>query len=236
MTPGPCRSTSTASPRSPSTSAVTWRKMHGYKTFAEGSVVSTRGDSRQSKADVRCDRRSAMSVRCDRRGSAWLSVAASYAGTRGGDGAAAIGHDGDRRAGGRYGHVADVRCVGPEDVRQRSHPEVDWGAPVRMRNRIVHGYWSIDVDVLTATARDDLPVSSPRSARSSYLSNLRPAEHDRRQRTDGTLRPHDRAIGRRCFGPRPGEAGKRSRARSCQPSQTGSIRNLARTASAMARM
>jgi uncharacterized protein YutE (UPF0331/DUF86 family) len=27
-----------------------------------------------------------------------------------------------------------------------------------MRNRIVHGYWSIDVDVLTATARDDLPA------------------------------------------------------------------------------
>ena len=32
-----------------------------------------------------------------------------------------------------------------------------WAPPVRMRNRIVHGYWSIDIDVLAATANDDLP-------------------------------------------------------------------------------
>jgi len=32
---------------------------------------------------------------------------------------------------------------------------------VRLRNRIVHGYWSIDVDVLTAAAQDDLPSSLP---------------------------------------------------------------------------
>ena len=44
------------------------------------------------------------------------------------------------------------------DETKRSHPQVDWAAPVRMRNRIVHGYWSIDVDVLAATAHDDLPA------------------------------------------------------------------------------
>jgi uncharacterized protein with HEPN domain len=44
------------------------------------------------------------------------------------------------------------------DETKRAHREVDWGAPVRMRNRIVHGYWPIDVDVPTATARDDLPA------------------------------------------------------------------------------
>ncbi len=27
----------------------------------------------------------------------------------------------------------------------------------RIRNRIVHGYWSVDFEVLIATARDDLP-------------------------------------------------------------------------------
>jgi uncharacterized protein with HEPN domain len=27
-----------------------------------------------------------------------------------------------------------------------------------MRNRIVHGYWSVEVDVLTVTASDDLPA------------------------------------------------------------------------------
>ncbi len=40
---------------------------------------------------------------------------------------------------------------------KRAHSAVDWVAPVRLRNRIVHGYWSIDVDVLMATAHDDLP-------------------------------------------------------------------------------
>lgn len=29
--------------------------------------------------------------------------------------------------------------------------------PVRMRNRIVHGYWSVDLDVLVTTAQEDLP-------------------------------------------------------------------------------
>ena len=36
------------------------------------------------------------------------------------------------------------------------HPEIGWASPVRMRNRIVHGYWSIDLDILVTTARDDL--------------------------------------------------------------------------------
>lgn len=37
------------------------------------------------------------------------------------------------------------------------HPEVPWRDPVRVRNRIVHGYWSVDLDILVATASDDLP-------------------------------------------------------------------------------
>jgi uncharacterized protein with HEPN domain len=43
------------------------------------------------------------------------------------------------------------------DDTKRAHPELDWAAPVRLRDRIVHGYWSIDVDVLIATAQGDLP-------------------------------------------------------------------------------
>lgn len=38
-----------------------------------------------------------------------------------------------------------------------SYPEIEWGAATRLRNRIVHGYWDIDVDMLVATAADDLP-------------------------------------------------------------------------------
>jgi uncharacterized protein with HEPN domain len=32
--------------------------------------------------------------------------------------------------------------------------EIPWRQPSRLRNRIVHGYWSIDLDMLHITARD----------------------------------------------------------------------------------
>ena len=44
----------------------------------------------------------------------------------------------------------------PESVKQ-AHPEVRWSRPSQLRNRIVHGYWSVDLGVLIATAVDDLP-------------------------------------------------------------------------------
>lgn len=38
-----------------------------------------------------------------------------------------------------------------------SHPEITWRAATRLRNRIVHGYWDIDVETLVAAASDDIP-------------------------------------------------------------------------------
>jgi uncharacterized protein with HEPN domain len=38
-----------------------------------------------------------------------------------------------------------------------SHPKIAWRAATRLRNRIAHGYWDIDVETLVATAADDLP-------------------------------------------------------------------------------
>jgi uncharacterized protein with HEPN domain len=43
------------------------------------------------------------------------------------------------------------------DAIKDAYPGVAWMAPIRMRNRIVHGYSSIDLDVLVTTAADDLP-------------------------------------------------------------------------------
>lgn len=37
------------------------------------------------------------------------------------------------------------------------HPAIPWTDASRLRTRIVHGYWSIDFEVLSATVRDDLP-------------------------------------------------------------------------------
>ncbi|MCL2787168.1 MAG: DUF86 domain-containing protein [Micrococcales bacterium] len=38
-----------------------------------------------------------------------------------------------------------------------AHPDVDWARPVALRNRIVHGYWGVDLGILRATAIKDLP-------------------------------------------------------------------------------
>jgi len=43
------------------------------------------------------------------------------------------------------------------DVIREEHPEVPWSHPVRLRNRLVHGYWSLDLDVLHSVATGDLP-------------------------------------------------------------------------------
>lgn len=40
---------------------------------------------------------------------------------------------------------------------KEAHPQIAWRAATRLRNRIVHGYWDIDVETLVATAVDDLP-------------------------------------------------------------------------------
>lgn len=37
------------------------------------------------------------------------------------------------------------------------YPDISWARPARLRNRIVHGYWSIDLEVLHTTAADVLP-------------------------------------------------------------------------------
>ena len=43
------------------------------------------------------------------------------------------------------------------DAFKGSHPGLDWARPSQLRNRIVHGYWSIDLEILHSTALDDLP-------------------------------------------------------------------------------
>ncbi|WP_203568390.1 HepT-like ribonuclease domain-containing protein [Aestuariimicrobium ganziense] len=44
----------------------------------------------------------------------------------------------------------------PADFRL-AHAKVDWISPTQMRNRIVHGYWTIEVERLLDTAAVDLP-------------------------------------------------------------------------------
>jgi uncharacterized protein with HEPN domain len=39
-------------------------------------------------------------------------------------------------------------------------PAVPWQQPSRLRNRIVHGYWSIDLEILVTTAQRQL-ITAP---------------------------------------------------------------------------
>ena len=52
--------------------------------------------------------------------------------------------------------LGEVASQVPSETKA-SHPKIAWGAATRLRNRIVHGYWDIDVETLVATAADDLP-------------------------------------------------------------------------------
>ena len=51
------------------------------------------------------------------------------------------------------------------DVEFKSrYPHINWARPAQLRNRIIHGYWSVDLEILHTTATDDLP---------SYVDQLR---------------------------------------------------------------
>jgi len=54
----------------------------------------------------------------------------------------------------------------PESLRAL-HPDVPWRAPIALRNRIVHGYWGIDLEVVHTAALLELPdfVSRVREVR-----------------------------------------------------------------------
>jgi uncharacterized protein with HEPN domain len=44
----------------------------------------------------------------------------------------------------------------PEDYR-RQHPEIPWGFMAGMRNRLIHGYFLVDFDILWNTIQNDIP-------------------------------------------------------------------------------
>ena len=45
----------------------------------------------------------------------------------------------------------------PAEIRD-AYPTIEWTQAVRLRNRIVHGYWDVDLHLLHGTATEDLPT------------------------------------------------------------------------------
>lgn len=48
-------------------------------------------------------------------------------------------------------------CKNLTDEYKLSRPEVPWGSMAGMRNRIVHDYGSVDLEIVYDTLKDDIP-------------------------------------------------------------------------------
>lgn len=61
--------------------------------------------------------------------------------------------------------LALVKCIeivgeaanGVSETYRSKHPEVPWREAIRMRNRLVHGYFDVDLDRVWQTVAGDLP-------------------------------------------------------------------------------
>jgi uncharacterized protein with HEPN domain len=56
-----------------------------------------------------------------------------------------------------YTVLGEAAAQVSDEVKTR-FPVVPWRQPSRLRNRIVHGYWSIDLEILVTTAHRQLPT------------------------------------------------------------------------------
>ncbi len=73
--------------------------------------------------------------------------------------AAELGADRRRRDASLWNFTVLGEAAGQlSDETTKRFPEITWQQPVRLRNRIVHGYWSVDVEILHTTAREQLPA------------------------------------------------------------------------------
>ena len=80
----------------------------------------------------------------------------------------------------RMFQFAIVRAVGiigeaaahVPDAMRAAHPEIPWGSIVGMRNRLVHGYFDVDLDTVWETVDVHLPPLI--AALDAWISSLTP--------------------------------------------------------------
>ena len=63
----------------------------------------------------------------------------------------------------QHGLVRCIEVVGEaasrvSDEFRSAHPELPWSKIIGMRNRLVHAYFEIDLDVVWSTTRNELPI------------------------------------------------------------------------------
>lgn len=57
----------------------------------------------------------------------------------------------------RFEILGEAATQVPQDYRQQ-HPEIPWGFMAGMRNRLIHGYFLVDLDVVWRTIQNDIPL------------------------------------------------------------------------------
>jgi uncharacterized protein with HEPN domain len=57
----------------------------------------------------------------------------------------------------RFVEVVGEAATKVSEPEQRANPDIPWRDIIGMRNRLVHGYGSVDHDILWAVATQDLP-------------------------------------------------------------------------------
>ncbi|MFW6142396.1 MAG: DUF86 domain-containing protein [Candidatus Saliniplasma sp.] len=55
---------------------------------------------------------------------------------------------------------------------QTEHPEIPWKYIIGMRNRLIHGYFDIDLDIVWSTVKKDIPPLIPKLKISSASDNV----------------------------------------------------------------
>jgi len=59
--------------------------------------------------------------------------------------------------------IKELEMIGEAAARvseafKREHPGVPWAALIATRNRLIHGYFDVDLDIVWNTAHKDLPL------------------------------------------------------------------------------
>ena len=53
--------------------------------------------------------------------------------------------------------IGEAAAQAPAEVRKQ-YPDIPWSRIVGMRNEIIHGYSSVDLEIVVRTVRENLPV------------------------------------------------------------------------------
>jgi len=73
--------------------------------------------------------------------------------------------DEDRKLSLSLVHLLEILGEAASEISEefkRDHPEIPWKQVIGMRNRLIHGYFDIDLDIVWRTVIEDIPSLVPK--------------------------------------------------------------------------